>query len=61
MLKKTTIHYFLGLGLALLTIPIVKGTLAVLPDIGWYFITVIYLILKASLFLDNSKIDKIGF
>ena len=43
MLKKTTIHYFLGLGLALLTIPIVKGTLAVLSDLGWYFLTVIYL------------------
>jgi hypothetical protein len=42
MLKKTTIQYLLGLGLALLTIPIVEGTLAVLPDIGWHFLTVIY-------------------
>jgi hypothetical protein len=42
MLKKTTIQYLLGLGLALLTIPIVEGTLAVLPDIGWHFMTVIY-------------------
>lgn len=42
MLKKTTIQYILGLGLALLTIPIVVGTLAVLPDIGWHFMTVIY-------------------
>ncbi len=42
MLKKTTIQYILGLGLALLTIPIVEGTLALLPDIGWHFMTVIY-------------------
>lgn len=42
MLKKTTIQYLLGLGLALLTIPIVEGTLAIHPDIGWHFITVIY-------------------
>ncbi|MDQ0475595.1 hypothetical protein [Chryseobacterium sp. MDT2-18] len=42
MLKKTSIQYLLGLGLALLTIPIVEGTLTVLPDIGWHFITVIY-------------------
>ena len=42
MLKKTTIQYLLGFGLALLTIPIVEGTLAVLPDIGWHFLTVIY-------------------
>ena len=42
MLKKTTIQYLLGLGLALLTIPIVEGTLAVLSDIGWHFLTVIY-------------------
>lgn len=42
MLKKTTIQYLLGLGLALLTIPIVEGTLDVLGDIGWHFLTVIY-------------------
>lgn len=42
MLKKTTIQYLLGLGLALLPIPIVERTLAVLPDIGWHFLTVIY-------------------
>lgn len=42
MLKKTTIQYILGLGLALLTIPIVEGTLALLPDIGWHFMTVFY-------------------
>lgn len=42
MLKKMTIQYLLGLGLALLTIPIVEGSLAILPDIGWHFITVIY-------------------
>ena len=42
MIKKTTIQYLLGLGLALLTIPIVEGTLAILPDIGWHFMTVIY-------------------
>ncbi len=47
MLKKTTIQYLLGLGLALLTIPIVKGTLAVLPDIGWHFLTVIYVTIFA--------------
>lgn len=43
MLKKTTIQYLLGLGLALLTIPIVEGMLVILPDIGWHFLTVIYL------------------
>ena len=43
MIKKTTIQYLLGLGLALLTIPIVEGVLAVLPDIGWHFLTVIYI------------------
>lgn len=43
MLKKIIIQYLLGLGLALLTIPIVEGTLAVLPDIGWHFLTVIYI------------------
>lgn len=42
MLKKTIIQYLIGLGLALLTIPIVEGTLAILPDIGWHFMTVIY-------------------
>ncbi|MFO0477584.1 MAG: hypothetical protein ACK50L_02220 [Bacteroidota bacterium] len=42
MLKKTTIQYILGLGLALLTIPIVEGTLVLLSDIGWHFMTVIY-------------------
>ena len=43
MLKKMTIQYLLGLGLALLTIPIVVRTLSVLPDIGWGFLTVIYI------------------
>ena len=43
MLKKTTIQYLLGLGLALLTIPIVEGTLSILPDIGWHFMTVGYI------------------
>ena len=43
MLKKTTIQYLLGLGLTLLTIPIIEGVLAVLPNIGWHFFTVIYL------------------
>ena len=42
MLKKTTIQYLIGVVLALLTIPIVEVTLAVLPDIGWHFLTVIY-------------------
>jgi hypothetical protein len=42
MLKKTTIQYILGLGLALLTIPIVEGTLVLFSDIGWHFMTVIY-------------------
>ena len=42
MLKKTTIQYILGLGLTLLTISIVEGTLALIPDIGWNFLTVIY-------------------
>lgn len=42
MLKKTNIQYLIGVGLALLTIPIVEGTLSVLPDIGWHFLTVIY-------------------
>lgn len=44
---KTNSHYtkqlyLLGLGLALLTILIVEGTLALLPDIGWHFMTVTY-------------------
>ncbi len=43
MLKKTTIHYLIGVGLALLTIPVVEGTLLVLQDIGWHFLTVIYI------------------
>ena len=43
MHKKTAIQYILGLGLALLTIPILEGTFAVLPDIGWHFITVFYI------------------
>lgn len=43
MLNKTTIQYIIGVGLALLTILIVEGTLAVLPDIGWHFMTVIYI------------------
>ena len=43
MLKKLFIQYLLGLGLALLAIPIVEGILAVLPDIGWHFLTVIYI------------------
>lgn len=45
MHKKTAIQYILGLGLALLTIPILEGTFAVLPDIGWHFITVFYIII----------------
>ena len=43
MLKKTTLHYLLGVGLALLTIPIFEGTMLVLPDIGWHFLTVFYI------------------
>ena len=43
MLKKTTIQYLIGVGLALLTIPVVEGTLLVFPDIGWHFLTVIYI------------------
>ncbi|MES2620983.1 MAG: hypothetical protein V4615_09025 [Bacteroidota bacterium] len=43
MLKKITIQYLIGVGLALFTIPVVEGVLAVLPDIGWHFMTVIYI------------------
>ena len=43
MLKKTTIQYLIGVGLALLIIPVVEGTLLVLPEIGWHFLTVIYI------------------
>jgi hypothetical protein len=43
MLKKTTIQYLIGIGLALLTIPVIEGTLFVLPDIGWGFLSVIYI------------------
>ena len=43
MLKKTTIHYLIGVGLALLTILVVEGTILVLQDIGWHFLTVIYI------------------
>jgi len=35
MQEKVTIQYLIGVGLALLTIPIVEGALAVLPNIGW--------------------------
>jgi hypothetical protein len=43
MLKNTIIHYLFGLGLSLLTIVILEGILAVLPDIGWHFLTIIYI------------------
>jgi hypothetical protein len=43
MLKKTTIQYLIGIGLALLLIPVVEGTILVLPDIGWHFLTVFYI------------------
>lgn len=36
-------QYLLGLALALLIIPVVEGILAILPDIGWHFLTVIYI------------------
>lgn len=41
--KKTTLQYLIGNGISLLTIPFVEGTLAFLTDIGWHFLTVIYL------------------
>ena len=43
MLKKIIIQYLLGLGLALFTILIVEGTLLMLTDIDWGFLTVIYI------------------
>ncbi|MEJ5146917.1 hypothetical protein [Sphingobacterium sp. MYb388] len=43
MQEKITIQYLIGVGLALLTIPIVEGALAVLPNIGWHFLTVMYI------------------
>ena len=45
MLKNIIIQYLFGISLALLTTPIVKVTLSLLPDIGWHFLTVIYLII----------------
>jgi len=45
MLKKTTIQYLLGLGMALMMTPIVEGTLAFLPDIGWHYMAVICVII----------------
>ncbi|MCW2263734.1 MULTISPECIES: hypothetical protein [Sphingobacterium] len=42
MQEKITIQYLIGVGLALLIIPIVEGALAVLPNIGWHFLTVMY-------------------
>ncbi|HTG64762.1 MAG TPA: hypothetical protein VL859_00145 [Flavobacterium sp.] len=35
MLKKTIIQYLLGIGLALLVIPIALGTFYFFPNIGW--------------------------
>ena len=43
MQEKITIQYLIGAGLALLIIPIVEGALAVLPNIGWHFLTVMYI------------------
>ena len=43
MQEKITIQYLIGVGLALLIIPIVEGALAVLPNIGWHFLTVMYI------------------
>lgn len=48
MLKKTSIQYLLGLGLALLIIPIVEGILSAIPDIGWHFMTVVYVTIFIS-------------
>ena len=42
MLKKTTIQFLIGIGLTLLTILIAEGTLALLSDIGWHALTIIY-------------------
>ena len=33
--KKTSIQHLIGIGFAFLTIPVIEGTLSILPDIGW--------------------------
>lgn len=48
MIKTNTIQYLIGVGLALLTIPIGEGVIALLPDIGWHFMTVIYVTILLS-------------
>ena len=43
MLKNIAIQYLICLGLALLLIPVIDGILFILSDIGWHFLTVIYI------------------
>lgn len=43
MLKNIAIQFLLGLGLALITVSIVEISLTMLNDIGWHFLTVIYI------------------
>ncbi len=47
MQKEITIQYLIGIGLALLTIPVVEGTLLLLPDVGWHFLSVMYITIFA--------------
>ena len=43
MLKKIVVQYLLGIGLALLLIPVSKGTLALFPNIDYEIFTVFYI------------------
>lgn len=43
MLKKTPIQYLIGVGFALLIIPIGEVILFLFPYIGWHFLTIIYI------------------
>lgn len=43
MLKKIVIQYLLGLGLAFIAIIIFDRLLVMLPEIGWHFLTVVYI------------------
>jgi hypothetical protein len=61
MLKKIPTQYIIGIGLSLLTIPIVDGTLTLLPDIGWHFITITYVTIFVSQIIFYFLTTKFNF
>ena len=61
MLKKIPTQYLIGIGLSLLTIPIVDGTLTLLPDIGWHFITITYVTIFVSQIIFYFLTTKFNF